>query len=103
MDLLVEDSATYEKLRKVRIKSVKNKLINTLKSWKQKGKISEALYHKLYPLLKIFPTYMDDLRFTRKLPLSDRLSLASEVSYTSLPNIRVEKVKHHVSFHKGSI
>jgi hypothetical protein len=46
---LLSDERTYEKLKKDPTTSVKNKLINLLKSWKQQNSIHHCLYQKLYP------------------------------------------------------
>ena len=46
---ILDDSQTYEILKKDPTTTYKNKLINLLKEWEKNGKIPKPLYYNLYP------------------------------------------------------
>ena len=54
---LLSDQKTYELLKKDPTTTVKNKLINQLKTWKKEGTITPELYKQVYPTSEQAPKF----------------------------------------------
>ena len=87
MDKLTKDKDTYELLKKDPTRSVKTKLVNILKKWKQDNKVSDTLYHKLYPTAENLPKPYGLPKIHKKMPPLDPLCQVRVVYFTRLPNM----------------
>ena len=54
---LLEDTNTYEKLASDPTRSLKNKLIQTLRDWRKVNRIPDYLYNQLYPTAENVPKF----------------------------------------------
>ena len=66
IETLLSDQKTYELLKKDPTTTVKNKLINQLKTWKKEGTISNDLYKKIYPTFDQAPKFYGILKIHKK-------------------------------------
>jgi len=55
---LLEDTNTYEKLTSDPNRSLKNKLIQTLRDWRKENRIPDYLYNQLYPTAENVPKFL---------------------------------------------
>ena len=100
---LLDDRSVYEVLKKDPTTSYKNKLINTLKSWKKDGTISDQLYHKIYPTSEEVPKFYGLPKIHKKdAPLRPIVSSIGSITYpaakylTSILNPLVGKNPHFI-------
>ena len=104
MDKLTKDKDTYELLKKDPTRSVKTKLVNILIKWKQDKKVSDTLYHKLYPTAENVPKLYGLPKIHKKdAPLRPIVSSSGSVLYATAKYVAsvisplAGKTEHHIA------
>ena len=84
VNTLLNDTNTYEKLTSDPTRSIKNKLIQILRDWRRKGKISDFLYSQLYPTAENIPKFYGLPKIHKKdAPLRPIVSSIGSVMYST--------------------
>ena len=84
MKALLEDTNTYEKLTSDPTRSLKNKLIQTLRDWRKEKRSPDHLYNQLYPTAENVPKFYGLPKIHEKdAPLRPIVSSIGSVMYNT--------------------